>query len=126
MIIVMKSSATESQIKQVCKKIEKLGLKSHISKGTERTLIGAIGDERVLQQDQFEAIDGVEKVMPILKPYKLVSREFRKEDMIIDVNGVKIGGKNIVVMAGPCAVESREQILETARAVKKAGASMLR
>ncbi|MBW2983716.1 3-deoxy-7-phosphoheptulonate synthase [Candidatus Woesearchaeota archaeon] len=126
MIIVMKPGATEKQIKHVCDKISKMGLTPHISKGTERTIIGAIGDERLLQQDQLEAIDNVEKVVPILKPYKLVSREFKPEDTIIRVNNVLIGGKKLAIMAGPCAVESEEQIINAAISIKKAGAHILR
>ncbi len=126
MIIVIKPGATEKQIQHVCDKIEKMGLKAHVSKGTERTIIGAIGDERLLQPDQLTAMEWVEKAMPILKPYKLVSREFKKEDTIIKVGKVSIGGKKIVVMAGPCAVESEEQIMKAAKAVKKAGAHILR
>lgn len=126
MIIVMKPGATEKQIKHVCDKIAKMGLTAHVSKGTERTIIGAIGDERLLQQDQLKAIENVEKVMPILTPYKLVSREFKKEDTIIKVGNVSIGGKKLAIMAGPCAVESEEQILKAAKAVKTAGANILR
>jgi len=126
MIIVLKPKATEKDIKHVAEKIEKMGLKAHISKGVKRTVIGAIGDEQLLREDQLKAIDGVEKVMPILKPYKLVSREFKKEDTIIKIDNIEIGGKEIQVMAGPCAIESREQLTETATAIKKAGAKILR
>ncbi len=126
MIIVMKKSATEKEIQHVAKRIEEMGLKPHLSRGVERTVIGAIGDERLLKEDQIKAIASVESVLPIMKPYKLVSREFKKEDTIIKVGNVEIGGKNIVIIAGPCAVESREQIIETAKAVKQAGAKLLR
>jgi len=126
MIIVMKPRATKKQIERVLKKIEKAGMRAHVSKGTERTIIGAIGDERVLQQQQLRAIEGVEKLMSVLKPYRLASREFHPENTIIDVDGVKIGGKKIVLMAGPCAVENRKQIITTAKIVKKAGAEILR
>ena len=126
MIIVMKKNATEKDIQHVAKRVTEMGLKPHLSKGVERTVIGAIGDERLLKEDQIKAIAAVESVLPIMKPYKLVSREFKKEDTIIKVGDVEIGGKNIVVIAGPCAVESREQIIETAKAVKKAGAKLLR
>ena len=126
MIIVMKKNATEKEIQHVAKRIEEMGLKPHLSRGVERTVIGAIGDERLLKEDQIKAIASVDSVLPIMKPYKLVSREFKKEDTIIKVGDVEIGGKNIVVIAGPCAVESREQIIETAKAVKKAGAKLLR
>lgn len=126
MIIVTRKGATKKEIDHVVNRIEKLGLKAHLSKGTERTIIGAIGDERVIQPEQFEAIKVVEKVMPILKPYKLVSRDFREEGTIVKVDGVKIGGKKLAVMAGPCTVESKKQIIDTAEAVKKAGANILR
>ena len=126
MIIIMQTNATENQINHVIKKIEESGLKAHLSRGAEKTIIGAVGNERVLHIDQLKAIDGVENVLPILKPYKLASREFKKENSIIKVNGVEIGGNKIVVMAGPCAVENEEQILTAAKAVKAAGASVLR
>ena len=119
MIIVMKKNATEKEIQHVAKRIEEMGLKPHLSRGVERTVIGAIGDERLLKEDQIKAIASVDSVLPIMKPYKLVSREFKKEDTIVKVGNIEIGGKNIVVIAGPCAVESREQIIETAKAVKK-------
>ena len=117
---------TEKEIQHVAKRIEEMGLKPHISKGIERTVIGAIGDEQLLKQDQIKAIPAVENVVPIMKPYKLVSREFKKENTIIKIGDIEIGGNTIVVIAGPCAVESREQIIETAKAVKSAGAKLLR
>jgi len=126
MIIVMKSTATEEEINHVLEKIKDAGLAVHVSRGKERTIVGAIGDEEVLASIPLEAMPGVENVMPILKPYKLVGRELRGEDTIIDVRGVKIGGKEIVVMAGPCSVESREGLFEAARDVSKAGARILR
>jgi 3-deoxy-7-phosphoheptulonate synthase len=123
----MKARATDNEIGAIVNKIENLGLKAHISKGVERTIIGAIGDERQIKQEQFEILPGVESVIPILKPYKLVSREFKPENSIIKVNNeVKIGGKEIVIMAGPCAVESEEQLITTALKVKEAGAKILR
>jgi len=126
MIVVMKKNATEHQVEKVVDKIKENGLKPHISKGEMLTIIGIIGDERKVPESQIRSLDGVEKIMSVLTPYKLASRDFRKEDSVIQVNGVKIGGKEIVVMAGPCSVESKEQILETARAIKKAGAKILR
>jgi 3-deoxy-7-phosphoheptulonate synthase len=126
MIIVLKPQATEAEVAQVIRKIESFGLTAHISKGTERTLIGAIGDERVLQEGQLEAFPFVEKVLPVLKPYKLASREFRPEGSIVNVDGVLVGGRRVVVMAGPCAVEGREGLMETARSVKSAGGHILR
>jgi len=126
MVIVMKPNATEEQIQHIVDRLHEFGLREHISRGVERTLIGAIGDERVLRSIPLEAMPGVEKVMAVLAPYKLASREFKPEDTIINVNGVEIGGRKIVVMAGPCAVESEEQIMRIAEAVKEAGALILR
>jgi len=126
MIIVLKPHATEAEVAQVIRKIESFGLTAHISKGTERTIIGAIGDERVLQEGQLEAFPFVEKVLPVLKPYKLASREFRPEGSVVNVDGVLVGGRRLVVMAGPCAVEGREGLMETARSVKAAGGHILR
>ena len=126
MIIVLKPHATEAEVAQVIRKIESFGLAAHISKGTERTIIGAIGDERVLQEGQLEAFPFVEKVLPVLKPYKLASREFRPEGSVVNVDGVLVGGRRLVVMAGPCAVEGREGLMETARSVKTAGGHILR
>jgi 3-deoxy-7-phosphoheptulonate synthase len=126
MIVVLKKQATEKDIDIVAKRIEKMGLQPHISTGKERTIIGAIGDESLSKEDQLRALRIVDKVMSILKPYKLVSREFQSHDTVINVAGVLVGGKGLVVIAGPCSVESRKQILETAKAVKKAGAHFLR
>src|SRR3989344_1162641 len=126
MIIVLKPKTSEKDIKAVCDKIKKFGMAPHVSKGEQRTIIGAVGDERLFNQEQVMAMGCVEKVMPILKPYKLVSREFKNEDTIVTVGGVKIGGKKLVVMAGPCSVESREQLFTTAKAVKASGAQILR
>lgn len=126
MIIVLRADATQAQIDHIIEKVEKLGLKHMISKGVERTIIGVIGEEDILRVQPLEVYPGVEKVLPILKPFKLVSRDFRPEDSIIEVDGIKIGAKEIVVMAGPCAVESRELLLEIAKTVKSAGAKILR
>jgi 3-deoxy-7-phosphoheptulonate synthase len=127
MIIVLRPDATEQQINHIVEKVKKLGLKPMISKGEERTIIGVIGPEDVIQAQPLEVYPGVEKVLSILKPYKLVSRDFRKEDSIIDLGGgVKIGGKEIVVMAGPCSVESQELLIDIAKKVKAAGAKVLR
>ena len=126
MIIVLRPDATKKQIDHLIDKVKKLGLKPMVSRGVERTIIGVIGEEDVLRVQPLEAFPGVEKVMSILKPYKLVSREFKSENSIIDVDGVKIGGKKIAVMAGPCSVESFEMLLEVGKKVKKAGASILR
>ncbi|TMA13690.1 MAG: 3-deoxy-7-phosphoheptulonate synthase [Deltaproteobacteria bacterium] len=126
MIVVLKPGLTQDEVQKVVERIESFGLKAHISEGTERTIIGAIGDERLMADQTLESFPGVEKVLPILKPYKLVSREFQRTDTIIKVNGHKIGGKKIHVMAGPCSVESRDQVLASAVPVKEAGATFLR
>ncbi len=126
MIVVLKPGLTQGELQKVIERIESFGLRAHLSEGTERTIIGAIGDERLLVDQTLESFPGVEKVVPILKPYKLVSREFQNRSSVIDVNGHKIGGKKIQVMAGPCSVESREQVLEIAMLLKDAGATFLR
>lgn len=126
MIIVLKPNTTESQIKHIVTKVKSLGLKPMISRGTERTIIGVIGEEDLLRVQPLEVFPGVEKVMPVLAPYKLVSREFKQTDTVVDAGPVKIGGKKIIVMAGPCAVESYEILLSIAKSAKKSGASILR
>ncbi|MBI2654645.1 3-deoxy-7-phosphoheptulonate synthase [Candidatus Woesearchaeota archaeon] len=126
MIVVMKKGAGEKQLAKVIEKIKENGLKAHISKGDFVTVIGILGDESKVPEAQIRALEGVEKLMPVLSPYKLVSKDFHPEKTVVTVDGVKIGGNEAVVMAGPCTVESKEQILETARAVKKAGARILR
>lgn len=126
MIIVLKKDATDAVIEHVVEKVKNAGLAVHISKGKERTIIGAIGDEALLATIPLETLPGVESVMPIVKPYKLVSREFRIEDTVIDIAGLKIGDNEIVVIAGPCSVESASSITDAAEEVKKAGASILR
>jgi 3-deoxy-7-phosphoheptulonate synthase len=126
MIIVLKKDITQETVDHVVEKIKTAGLAVHISKGKERTIIGAIGDESLLASKALEALPGVESVMPIMKPYKLVSREFQKESSVIDVGGVKIGDTELQVIAGPCSVESRESLVECARQVKAAGARILR
>ena len=126
MIIVLRPDATKKQIDHIIEKVKKLGLKPMVSSGVERTIIGVIGEEDILRVQPLEAFPGVEKVMPILKPYKLVSREFKSEDSVINVDGVKIGGKKLIVMAGPCSVENFEMLLDIGKKVKKAGASILR
>lgn len=126
MIIVLKASATEDQIAGVVLKIGEAGLTPHVSKGVERTIVGIVGDERKVRRESFLLLPGVENVIAILKPYKLASRELRAEDTVVDVRGVRIGGNAIVVIAGPCSVESEEQVVSTAEAVKAAGATLLR
>ncbi|MGH7364490.1 MAG: 3-deoxy-7-phosphoheptulonate synthase, partial [Candidatus Methylomirabilales bacterium] len=122
----MRSGASQQEIEQVAQKITAYGLTPHVSRGVERTIIGAIGDERILREVALEALPGVEKVLPILKPFKLASRDFKPENSVIPVNGVEVGGKRLAVIAGPCSVEGREMVLEMARAVKAAGARLLR
>ncbi|MBT1279558.1 3-deoxy-7-phosphoheptulonate synthase [Thermoanaerobacter sp. CM-CNRG TB177] len=126
MVIVMNIDATDKQISDITNLLTSLGLGYHISKGEEKIVIGVIGDKKKLEGKAIEMMEGVEKVIPIVEPYKLASRIFKPEPTIVEVEGVKIGGSNIVIMAGPCAVESREQLFESAMAVKKAGAQFLR
>ncbi|KUJ90552.1 MAG: phospho-2-dehydro-3-deoxyheptonate aldolase [Thermoanaerobacter thermocopriae] len=126
MVIVMNINATDKQISDITNLLTSLGLGYHISKGEEKIVIGVIGDKKKLEGKAIEMMEGVEKVIPIVEPYKLASRIFKPEPTIVEVEGVKIGGSNIVIMAGPCAVESREQLFESAMAVKKAGAQFLR
>lgn len=126
MIIVLRPDATKKDIDHIIAKVKKLGLKPMVSKGVERTIIGIIGEEDILRVQPLEAFPGVEKVMPILKPYKLVSREFKETNTVVDADGVKIGGKQIIVMAGPCSVEDSKSLLEIGRRVKKSGALILR
>ncbi len=126
MIIVLRPEATEPEIEHIMDRLQELGLKSHVSHGQERTIIGVIGDDRILQNQPLTALPGVESVLPILAPWKLVSREFRKDNTVIDVGGVKIGGKKLTMMAGPCAVERLELTVGIAQEVKAAGAAILR
>ena len=126
MIIVMASRDRED-INRVVRKVEEFGYQAHLIEGVERTVIGAVGDERTKQRLlSLESMPGVEAVVPILKPYKLAGRELRQENSVVDVGAVKIGGDRFCIMAGPCSVESRDQILETARVVKECGGNMLR
>ena len=127
MIIVLKPSATPQQINHLCNKVKELGLQPNVSKGVERTIIGVIGEEDKIRIQPLEAFPGVEKVVTILKPFKLVSRDFKPESSIIDLgNGVVVGDKKFVIIAGPCAIEDKETTLKIAQAIKKEGASILR
>jgi len=127
MIIVLRPDATQAQVDHIIEKVTKIGLTPHISKGTERTIIGVIGPEDILRVTPLEVYPGVETVMPVLAPYKLVSREFKKENSLVQLGkGVCIGGKKIVVMAGPCAIENIDLLYEIAREIKKTGATVLR
>ncbi|MCU0640542.1 MAG: 3-deoxy-7-phosphoheptulonate synthase [Candidatus Margulisbacteria bacterium] len=128
MIIIMRPDATAAQIGVVTDKLKKHGFGVHLSQGAERTVIGAIGDKSAIQLEALQMLPGVSEIVPIRKPYKLVSREFQKEDTIVALpGGVKIGaGEKLVIMAGPCSVEGEQAFLEAARAVKAAGANVLR
>lgn len=126
MMIIMRADATQEQISQVVARIEAVGLHAHLSRGQERTLIGAIGDDRTVDKDLFAVLPGVDRVVPILRPYKLASREFSPENTVFPLDGVSIGGNEIVLIAGPCSVESRTQLMEIAHAVREAGAHALR
>jgi 3-deoxy-7-phosphoheptulonate synthase len=126
MIVVMKVGSSQGEISGVKKRIEVAGLKAHISEGVEHTVIGVLGQVFPDLRDALELLPGVDQVIPVSKPYKLTSREFHPRDTIVKINGVAIGGNEIVVMAGPCAVESEEQLFATAHAVKAAGATVLR
>jgi 3-deoxy-7-phosphoheptulonate synthase len=126
MIVVMKQGASRAQIVNVTARIEQLGCQVQISEGEERIIIGVIGNGRPLDREKIERMDGVERTVPILRPFKLASRDFHPQDTLVPVNGATVGGRQLVVMAGPCAVESRDQLLEAARAVKEAGAHVLR
>lgn len=127
MIVVMKQHASQEQVETVVQRVEELGYKVHLSRGEARTIVGIIGaDDYMIQDDTFEVLDGVEKTVRIMQPYKYASRDFAQSSTSIPVNGISVGGEKVVVMAGPCSVESREQILETAHAVKEAGGAVLR
>ncbi|MDD5561429.1 MAG: 3-deoxy-7-phosphoheptulonate synthase [Candidatus Omnitrophica bacterium] len=127
MIIVLRPEATEAEVSHIIDKVKTLGLTPHVSKGAERTIIGVIGPEDILRVTPLEVFPGVEKVIPVLSPYRLVSREFKKEDSVIELGkGVKIGGRELVVMAGPCSIENIDRLFEIGRQIKKAGATVLR
>jgi 3-deoxy-7-phosphoheptulonate synthase len=126
MLIVMKPNSTPQQIENVISQIKEAGLAAHLSQGVETTLIGAIGETHDLPTERFEVLDGVDMVKRITQPFKLASRQFHPENSIFPIDGFQVGGNEIVVIAGPCSVESRSQILETAQAVREAGANALR
>ncbi len=126
MIVVMKLNATSAQVANVAARVEQLGCRVHLSEGEERTTIGVIGNGRPLDREQIERWTGVERTAPILRPFKLASRDFHPQDTVVSLNGMSVGGKQVVVMAGPCSVESHDQLLEAAWAVKKAGGCVLR
>src|SRR5665647_1188602 len=126
MIIVMKPYATKEEIANVEKKLVNLGFTTHPIYGEIKTVIGAIGDKTRVEASNFSNMAGVEAIVPIMKPYKLVGKELQKEPTIVDVEGVKFGGKELVIIAGPCAIENEEQIYSVARSIKKSGAKILR
>lgn len=126
MVIIMNTDANKEQIKKVIESVHSVGLETQVIEGESKTIVGVIGDKRLMADLAIERMDGVEKTVAISKSYKLVSSEFHPVPSIVDVDGVKIGGGNFVVMAGPCAVESREQLLEAAEIVKAGGAQFLR
>ncbi len=126
MIVVMKVHSSQDEIHGVVKRIEELGLKGHISQGVEHTVIGVVGQIFAELRDRLELLPGVEEVITVTKPYKLSSREFHPQNTIVKVNNLAIGSDEIIIMAGPCAVESEDQLLVTAQAVKAAGAHILR
>ena len=126
MIIVLKPHPTPDVVQHIIERIEAMGFTPHLSQGVSRTIIGVIGDEDKLQVHPLQALPGVEQVVPILKPYKLASREFHAEDSIFDIKGVKVGGGHLAMIAGPCAIEGEEILVEIAEKVRDAGANILR
>ena len=126
MIIVMKSTASKEDVEKVSGSVEKLGLRVNVVNGATQSVIGIIGDTTKVDPESIEVDPAVEKVMHVSEPYKLANRAFHPEDSVIDVGGVKIGGGHLAVIAGPCSVESKEQVIEIAKAAKAAGANLLR
>src|SRR5438874_6178023 len=129
MIVVMKPGSSQQQIEHVVKLVREMGLKDHVITGTERTVVAVIGDDRFKDRSRFETVEGVDKVVPILAPYKMASVEVKKERTVVPLGGTlggKVGAQKIGVIAGPCSVESKTQLLEIAHAVKEAGATGLR
>jgi 3-deoxy-7-phosphoheptulonate synthase len=126
MMIIMRADASQEEVAQVITRVESHGLRVHLSKGEERVIIGAIGDGRAVQRELFAILPGVDRVVPISRPYKLTSREFSPANTVFPLDGVSVGGNGILIIAGPCSVESRTQTLEIALAVKEAGAQAIR
>ncbi len=126
MIVVMKVNATKKEVEDVVSRIASVGMTSHLSRGETHTIVGVLGQVYPQLTDLLENLPGVDQVIPVSRPFKLASREFHPKDTIIDIGGVFIGGKQLAVMAGPCAVESEKQLYETGKAVKEAGATILR
>ncbi len=126
MIVVMNINASAREISDVIARIRAMGYDVHLSEGKERTIIGVIGRGRPLDREQLALLPGVQSVMPVSHPFKIASREYHPDDTLIPLNGIMVGGPNLAIIAGPCSVESREQIIETAHAVREAGATALR
>ena len=126
MIIVMKQDATEQQVQVVVNRLESIDCEAHVSVGRFRTVVGAVGDRQQILQLPLEALAGVERAVPVMRPFKLVSRDFQDHDTVIEIRGVRIGDGSFTSVAGPCAVESRDILFHTAEEVKKAGATVLR
>src|SRR5690606_25271883 len=116
MIIVMNNSATDAEVKAVVERLQSIGCEAHVSVGQYRTVIGALGDREAIRQLPWEAMGGVEKAVPVMKPFKFVSREFQAEDTVIEVRNAVLGGGGFTAIAGPCAVERRDQLFRTAEA----------
>jgi 3-deoxy-7-phosphoheptulonate synthase len=127
MIVVMKSGSTQQQIEHVIKLVKEMGLKEHVIVGTERTVVAVIGNDRFKDRTVLESVEGVERVVPILAPYKMASKEVKKERSLVPlIDDVRVGGRKVQIIAGPCSVENKQQLLETAHAVKSMGATGLR
>lgn len=126
MIIIMNKNCTDEQIVAVERKVTTLGMQVNVSRGVERTVVGLIGDETKVDQEQFEAMPGVENVIRVMKPYKIVSRESQPQDTVIDIRGVKVGGNAVQIIGGPCSVETPAQMAAAAKGVKEAGCRMMR
>src|SRR5215831_5502230 len=126
MIVNMAEGASEQEIEHVIERVREAGYQPHITRGAQKTIVAAVGNGRRHELEALQVAPGVENVVPIAQPFKLVSRQTRPHRTVVDVGGVQIGGDSVVVIAGPCSVESREQLFTTAHAVKKAGATMLR
>lgn len=122
----MNKTATDEQIDNVLNRIKDKGLEASVSKGIEKTVIGAIGDERLLDEELLASLPGVEQALHIVKPYKIVAREWHNEDTVIDIAGHRIGGKDIQIISGPCSVETPEQMEQSAKAVRAAGVNLMR
>ncbi len=126
MIIIMNSRSSEEQIAAVEKKLAAMGCEAHVSRGVERTVIGAIGDESRLDREALQALTGVDDVIPVMKPYRIVARDHHEQDSVIDIRGVKLGGNTVQVISGPCSVETPEQMEAAAKAVSDAGCRLMR